>query len=87
MSFEVVQKRFSQKNNQTIKAGELIIYLMPNFKAGEDIISISMPGIDMIQIPVTVNPAPASTVEINSKKDTMATYSSANANLKVTDNW
>lgn len=87
MSFEIIQKRFAQKNNQKIKDGNLTIYLMPNFKAGEDIVSLSMPGIETIDIPVTVNPGPASTIEVNVDKDTMATNSSTEANLKISDNW
>ncbi len=87
MSFEVNQKRFSQKNNFTIKNGNLIVYFMPNFKAWDDIISISIPWIEALNIPVKINPAPASTVEITTKKDSISTSSDLPANLKISDNW
>jgi len=86
MSFDVLQRRFSQKNNHIIKSGELIVYFMPSFKAGEDIISISMPGIETINIPVNVNPGPASIVEINVKQDSISKNSNTNASLKISDN-
>jgi len=60
---------------------------MPNFKAGEDTIYVSMPGIDEIQIPVIVNPANPNVVEITTKKDSISTESNTKANLKVTDTW
>jgi hypothetical protein len=76
MTFDVNQNRFKSDNTHIIKSGEVVVYLMPNFKAGEDILYISMPGIDDIEIPIVVNPAPASMVEIKTKKDEISTYSS-----------
>ncbi|MCK9466717.1 MAG: FG-GAP-like repeat-containing protein [Candidatus Absconditabacterales bacterium] len=85
-TFEVSQKRFSQNNNFTIKNGELEVYLMPSFKAGNDVISISVSGIKTVNIPVTVNPAPAKIVEINADKDVISVNSNIQANLKISDN-
>ncbi len=87
MTFEVIQNRFKQENNHMISGGQVTVYLMPNFDAGEDMIYISMPGIDEIQIPVNINPADASVIKMTSKKDSIATESSTKANLKITDVW
>ncbi len=87
MIFEVEQNRFKWDNNYIISNGSVEIYLMPSFKAGEDILYISMPWIDDIELPVLVNPAPASMVELNTKKSEIATNSNTKANFKVMDIW
>jgi hypothetical protein len=50
------QTTFSKTNDFIIKDGKLDVALYPNFKAGNDTITINIPGIDPIIIPVTVNP-------------------------------
>jgi hypothetical protein len=60
---------------------------MPTFKAGEDILYISMPGIDDIELPIIVNPAPANMIELNAKKSEIAINSNTKANFKIMDIW
>lgn len=85
-TFEVTQKRFSQNNNFMITTGEIEVYFMPSFKAWDDIISISISGLPTLNIPVTVNPAPAKIVEINTEQDSISINSDLQANLKISDN-
>lgn len=87
MTFDVTQNRFKSDSNHIIKSGEAIVYLMPNFKAGKDILYISMPWIDDIEIPVEIHPAPASMIEIKTKKNEISTYSNTKWDLVIMDNW
>lgn len=47
---------FNQANDFIVKDGRLDIALYPTFKAGNDIITINIPGIAPINIPVVVAP-------------------------------
>ncbi|HRX63772.1 MAG TPA: hypothetical protein P5060_01570 [Candidatus Absconditabacterales bacterium] len=86
-TFDVEQNRFYQANNVNLSGGVLTIYLMPNMVAGEDVLYISTPGIDDIEIPIIVNPADPSVVKIGVEKNKISTNSSTDATINVTDNW
>jgi hypothetical protein len=49
----------------------LDITLYPSFKAGNDIVTINIPGIDPIIIPIIINPGPAKTVLLKLEKSRM----------------
>jgi len=82
MTFEIEQNRFKKWNVHIISGWIVDIYLMPKFKAWEDMITLSMPWIDDIKIPIV-----ASVIEITTKKAQIATNSNTKANLKIYDNW
>lgn len=65
------QITFSQANDFVITSGRLDITLYPNFKAGNDTITINIPGIDPINVPVIINPGPAKTVLLKLEKNRM----------------
>lgn len=66
-----IQQSFNKANDFIIKDGRLDIALYPNFKAGDDTITIYIPGIDPIIIPVTVNAGDAKTVLLTLDKSRM----------------
>ena len=53
---------FNQTNDVVITSGRMDITLYPSFKAGNDTLTIYIPGINPINIPVTVDPGKAKTV-------------------------
>lgn len=65
------QFTFIPANNFIITNGKLDITLYPNFKAGNDTITINIPGIDPIIIPVTVNAGAAKTILLKLEKTRM----------------
>ncbi|HBB03404.1 TPA: hypothetical protein DCZ39_00660 [Patescibacteria group bacterium] len=62
---------FSPANNFIVKDGKLTIALYPNFKAGNDTITINIPGLDPIIIPVIVNPGAAKNILLKLEKSRM----------------
>jgi hypothetical protein len=62
---------FNQANDLVITSGRMDITLYPSFKAGNDTITINIPGIAPINIPVSVNPGKAKTVLMKLEKSRM----------------
>ena len=83
------QAYFTQTNNFVITSGQLNITLYPSFKAGNDTITINIPGIDPITIPVTVNPWAAKTVLLKLEKSRMdlTTTTGSKWTINVVDSW
>jgi len=83
----IQQITFSRFNDAIIKDGALDIALYPSFKAGDDTITINIPGIDPINIPVTVNPGPAKTVLLKLEKNRMdfTTTTGSKGTINVVD--
>lgn len=81
------QISFVQSNNFVITSGKLNITLYPNFKAGNDTITINIPGIDPIIIPIIVNPGAAKTVLLKLEKSRMdlTTMTSSKWTIHVVD--
>lgn len=77
------QFSFANASNFIVETGRLDITLYPNFKAGSDIITINIPGIDPIIIPVTVIPWIAKKVILNLNKSRMD-FSTGNNRSKGT---
>jgi len=63
----------------------LDIYLYPSFQAGEDMLYISIPGIDPIKIPVTVNGGTPQKVSVTLDKETATPGETIQAKIKITD--
>ena len=84
------QTAFIKSNNFIIQDGELNIALYPSFKAGTDTITINIPGIDPINIPVIVNPGDAKkvllTLQRTSLNLTEATETQGTINIVDTRN-
>jgi hypothetical protein len=55
---------FKESNSFLIEKGNLTISLMPNFVAGDDILFVEIPGLDVIQIPVHIVAGVASKVNL-----------------------
>ncbi|MCX6825442.1 MAG: VCBS repeat-containing protein [candidate division SR1 bacterium] len=83
------QTLFSPGNDFIIKDGQLNISLYPNFKAGNDAITINIPGIDPIIIPIVVNPGTAKTVILQLEKSRMdfTTTTGSKGTIHVVDSW
>ena len=82
------QKTFVQSNNFVTTNGILDIALYPSFKAGNDTITINIPGIEPITIPVTVNPGLAKTILMKLEKSKMDFTTNKNSTwtIHVVDN-
>lgn len=80
---------FSQANDFIIKDGKIDIALYPSFKAGDDELTINMPGIKPIIIPITVYPGPAKKVLMNLKKNKLdlTTNTTSEGTIQVVDTW
>lgn len=65
------QIAFVQSNDFLVTSGKLQVTLYPSFKAGNDTITINIPGVDPIIIPVTVHPWAAKTVLLKLEKSRM----------------
>ena len=84
---DIIQNRFRKTNSFELSGGVCTIYLLPNFKAGNDILYISMPWTDNIEVPIKVKHATPKIVDITSEYESINVESSMSANLKVFDNW
>lgn len=81
------QTIFSKTNDFIITSGIINIALYPSFKAGNDTITINIPGIDPINIPLTVNPWVAKTILVKLAKNKMdlSTNASSTGTINVVD--
>ncbi|NCO98100.1 hypothetical protein GW864_02920 [bacterium] len=61
------------------------IYLYPSFKAGTDTLYVSVPGIDPVKIPITVEGGTAQKVTVTLDKETATPGETITAKIKVTD--
>ena len=86
-SIEVIQNSFSKTNSFFISGWTCTVYLLPNFYAWDEIITITMPWVDDIQLPVSINPASPKIVSLSADSDTLNANSSTRWSLKVFDNW
>ncbi len=73
LPWKVTSTKFSPTSDFIIRDGKINITLYPNFKAGNDTVTIKIPGIDPIIIPVNVNPGVAKTVLLTLEKSKMDT--------------
>jgi hypothetical protein len=65
----------------------LEIYLYPNFKAGNDTLYVSIPGIDTVKVPVIITPGAGKIVNLTIEKEAITSDETAQAKVKVTDIW
>ena len=84
---DVNQYSFDKTSYFELSGGIVTIYLLPNFSAWEDVLNISMPGVDDIHIPIYVHSATPSIIKLSSNTDVLYKNSSTNVNLKIFDNW
>ncbi len=84
---DVIQNRFSKTNYFELSGWRCTVYLLPNFVAGDDIIYISMPWTEDIQIPINISHATPKVVWLTAEHDTLNTNASMAGNLKIFDNW
>ncbi|MCF7835358.1 VCBS repeat-containing protein, partial [Candidatus Gracilibacteria bacterium] len=82
---DVQQLGFYGQNDLQIQSGKLDIYLYPNFKAGDDTISLDIPGIDTIDIPITIKSGPAKEIILETNKDSLGTEKYFSGSIKITD--
>ena len=85
-NIEVTQYNFGKSNYFNLSWWICTVYLLPSFSAGNDIIYISMPWIDDIQIPVHIYTASPKIVSLSADGDNIDTNSTTHANLKIFDN-
>ena len=78
--------KFTKTNTFTLSSWLSTIYLSPNFSAGEDLIYISMPWVDDIQLPIYIKHASPKFVSLSADTNLIDTQSSVNANVKIFDN-
>ena len=85
----ISQTLFRNVNEFMIKDGKLEVYLYPNFKAGDDILTINIPGIDPIILAMTINPGTANKVILTLEKSKMnlTTSTESKWTISVIDNW
>ncbi len=83
------QISFSQANDFVITSWKLSITLYPSFKAGNDTITINIPGIDPIVIPVLVNPWKAKSVlmKLENTKMDFTEITGSKWTVHVVDSW
>ncbi len=83
------QTIFSKTNDFIIQDGELSVTLYPSFKAGNDILTIYIPGIDPIKIPITVYAGEAKKVILNLEKTklNLTNNTSSKGSIQVVDTW
>ncbi|MDD3263232.1 MAG: VCBS repeat-containing protein [Candidatus Absconditabacteria bacterium] len=70
-----------------LKNTEQVVFLMPNYRAGNDELYIQIPGLDRIVIPITVNPGKAYNVSINMESNIYNIGDSFSGSFFVSDNW
>ena len=81
------QYSFAKTNYFELSGWLLTVYLLPNFSAWEDVLNISMPGVDDIHIPIYIHTATPSIIKLSADTDILYKNSSTNVNLKIFDNW
>lgn len=86
-SSELTQYNFGKSNYFYLSGWICTIYLLPNFSAWDDVLFISMPWIDDIQIPVHISTASPKIVSLTTENKVIDINSSIAANLKIFDNW
>lgn len=80
----VIAKEFSEQSSFTIKGGVATIILYPSFRAGEDTLTIEIPGLPLKTIPVTVRPAQPYRVSIETP-DTILAQKTSSGQIVVYD--
>ena len=70
-----------------IQKGSLTISLKPIFQQGDDTISIEIPGLDPIEIPVHVLPGAPSKVDLSLNKTVAGVGESFTGLVTVADKW
>lgn len=79
--------KFNKTNTFNLSSWIATIYLSPSFTAGEDLIYVSMPWIDDIQLPIYINHASPKVVSLSAGTSLLDVESSTEASLKIFDNW
>ena len=82
---DVLQNSFVKKKSFHLRNGQIDIYLYPNFVAGEDIITIEIPWLDLINIPVVIHPWPARVVSLTLDKESLKEWEEVFASLEIKD--
>lgn len=80
------QYKFTKSNYFDLSWWKTEVYFYPSFTAWEDTIIISMKWVEDVEIPVTVNHASPTIVQITTESSSLKKNSSTNANLKIYDN-
>ena len=83
---DVDQYSFAKTSYFELSGGYVTVYLLPSFSAWEDVLNISMPGVDDIHIPMYVHTASPSVVKLSAESEVLHKNSSTNVTLKVFDN-
>ena len=82
----VTQTSFAENTLFSTDAdGTLKVYLLPSFEAGTDTIRVAVQGLKEVQIPVTILPAEASVVELDTATKKIDQDQNFNATLSVRD--
>ena len=84
---DVDQYSFTKTSYFELSGWIVTVYLLPNFSAWEDVLNISMPGVDDINIPIYIHTASPSIIKLSADSEVLNKNSSTNANIKVFDNW
>jgi len=79
------QYKFAQSSKFDVKSGVVDVYLLPNFKAWNDTIYISIPWIDPVEININVLPATAKVVNIKTNSDNIKIWESVDGNIQIYD--
>lgn len=85
----LVQTTFSKANDFLIEDGRVDISLYPSFKAGDDTLTIQIPGLDPINIPITVYAGEAKKVilTLEETKLDLTTNTSSKGMIQIVDSW
>lgn len=83
----IIQKEFFQKNEYIITWWNIEFYLHPTLKAGTDTLSVSIPWLSDIRIPVRVYPASPIATRINFDKERLNINETMTGRVFAEDTW
>ncbi len=84
-TFDVQQMWFYAQNNIEIQSWKVTIFMYPNFKAWNDVLTIDIPWIKIIQIPIQIKSWPAKIVKLDIDKTSIWIGKSTKWYLQITD--
>ena len=84
---QITQTILKPASSFFVEDGNITIYLEPTYQAGEDTLTVTVPGLDPVQIPVTVNPGDVSRIVIENIPAFGGPWESFDRHIVVYDIW
>jgi len=84
---EVMQTILKPQSSFFLEDGNITIYFEPTYQAWEDILTITAPGLEPVQIPVTINPGEARRVIMENIPAFGAPWESFDRRIAIYDIW